>query len=113
MPGGDRLVLGTDGNLRLSLEVAEFFADHRCRMLPQPTPQAIRIDNQTKTCTTGLLQMACRVLRVLKIAVNFGLDSIRRPMDRAEPLIQRLDPRICPGQVVCARIPPPAGVTSR
>jgi len=48
MPGGDRLVLGTDGNLRLSLKAAEFFADHRCRMLPQPTPQAIRIDNQTK-----------------------------------------------------------------
>lgn len=59
--GGDTLVLGTGqyGNVHLSPEAAEFFADQDCRVLLQPTPQAIEAYNQGKGRTIGLFHVTC------------------------------------------------------
>jgi hypothetical protein len=59
--GGDTLVLGTGqyGNVHLSPEAAEFFAGQDCRVLLQPTPQAIEAYNKGKGRTIGLFHVTC------------------------------------------------------
>ena len=48
--GCNKLVLGTgqDDNVRLSNEAAEYFEDKGCKVIAQPTPDAIDTFNHTK-----------------------------------------------------------------
>ena len=59
--GCDTLVLGAGqyGNVQLSPEAAAFFADHHCRVILQPTPEAINTYNQSKSGTVGLFHVTC------------------------------------------------------
>ncbi len=59
--GCDTLVLGAGqyGNVQLSAEAAKFFADHHCRVILQPTPEAIRTYNQFGSGTVGLFHVTC------------------------------------------------------
>lgn len=61
--GCDTLVLGSGqyGNVKLSPEAAEFFARHHCRVILEPTPEAIRTWNKAddKTRTIGLFHVTC------------------------------------------------------
>jgi len=59
--GSDLLVIGTgqNGNLHLSPEAAQFFAHKDCRVLAEPTPQAIIIFNNTKVHKIGLFHVTC------------------------------------------------------
>jgi len=59
--GADLLILGTGqyGNLRLSPEAAEFFQDKACKVLAQPTPEAIGAFNQAKKHKMGLFHVTC------------------------------------------------------
>jgi len=61
--GCNTLVLGTGqyGNVTLSPEAAEFFKHHDCRMILQPTPDAIETYNncRDKTKTIGLFHVTC------------------------------------------------------
>ncbi|MDE2309914.1 MAG: hypothetical protein KGL01_03685 [Betaproteobacteria bacterium] len=63
--GCDTLVLGAGqyGNVELSPDAAEFFAHHDCRVILQPTPDAIEAYNKArgknKTKTIGLFHVTC------------------------------------------------------
>jgi len=59
--GCDTLVLGTGqyGNVHLSPEAAEFFADHDCRVVLEPMPQATKAYNNTKGRAIGLFHVTC------------------------------------------------------
>jgi hypothetical protein len=61
--GCDTLVLGTGqyGNVTLSPEAAEFFAHHDCRVILEPTPDAIKTYNKKsdKGKTIGLFHVTC------------------------------------------------------
>jgi hypothetical protein len=59
--GCDTLVLGAGqyGNVHLSPEAAEFFADHECRVVLEPTPQATKSYNKTKGRAIGLFHVTC------------------------------------------------------
>jgi hypothetical protein len=61
--GCDSLVLGAGqyGNVKLSPEAAEFFAQHDCRVILEPTPAAIKTYNKTtgKSRTIGLFHVTC------------------------------------------------------
>jgi hypothetical protein len=65
--GCDTLVLGAGqyGNVKLSPEAAEFFDHHHCRVILQPTPDAIETYNKTrgKTKTIGLFTSRAESLR--------------------------------------------------
>jgi len=60
----DTLVLssGQYGNVHLSPEAAEFFADHDRRVVLQPTPQAIKAYNKAKGRAIGLFHVTCRAV---------------------------------------------------
>lgn len=59
--GCNTLVLGAGqyGNVQLSPEAAAFLADHHCRVILQPTPEAIRTFNQAAGGTVGLFHVTC------------------------------------------------------
>lgn len=59
--GCNTLVLGTGqyGNVHLSPEAAEFFTNHDCRVVLQPTPQAIKAYNKAKGRAIGLFHVTC------------------------------------------------------
>ena len=60
--GCKELILGTgqSGNLHLSPEASEFFAEKRCEVIAQPTAEAIRTFNQSKTeKKIGLFHVTC------------------------------------------------------
>ena len=61
--GCKTLVVGAGqyGNVTLSPEAAEFFEHHDCRVILQPTPEAIETYNKTKdkTKTISLFHVTC------------------------------------------------------
>ena len=62
--GCDTLVLGAGqgGNVTLSPEAGEFFKDHDCRVILEPTPDAIKtynIKTAGKAKTIGLFHVTC------------------------------------------------------
>jgi len=61
--GCNTLVLGAGqyGNVTLSPEAAEFFKHHACRVILQPTSEAIETYNKTrdKAKTIGLFHVTC------------------------------------------------------
>lgn len=62
--GCDTLVLGAGqgGNVALSPEAGEFFKDHDCRVILEPTPDAIKtynIKTGGKAKTIGLFHVTC------------------------------------------------------
>lgn len=59
--GAHLLIIGTgqSGNLHLSPQAAEFFAQKDCRVLAAPTPRAIAIFNETKGKKIGLFHVTC------------------------------------------------------
>ena len=59
--GCDTLVVGAGqyGNVTLSPEAAAFFARHRCRVVLQPTPEAIGTFNAAGGKTIGLFHVTC------------------------------------------------------
>ncbi len=50
---------GQYGNVALSPEAAEFFEHHDCRVILQPTPDAIETYNKTRDKTIGLFHVTC------------------------------------------------------
>ena len=50
---------GHYGNVTLSSEAAEFFEHHGCRVIFQPTPEAIESYNKACDKTIGLLHVTC------------------------------------------------------
>ncbi|MCM8594852.1 Mth938-like domain-containing protein [Accumulibacter sp.] len=59
--GCETLVIGSGqyDNVRLSAEAADFFAAHHCRVVLQPTPEAIRVYNHAHGRTVGLFHVTC------------------------------------------------------
>lgn len=59
--GCDLLVVGAgqQGNVRLSPEASEYFAKKHCRVLLQPTPEAIRAFNQSRDRKVALMHVTC------------------------------------------------------
>lgn len=59
--GCETLVVGAGqyGNVRLSPEAAEFFADRQCQVILQPTPEAVKTYNAAKGRTVGLFHVTC------------------------------------------------------
>ena len=59
--GCDTLVLGSGqyGNVHLSPEAADFFANCDCLVVLQPTPQAIMAYNKTNGRAIGLFHVTC------------------------------------------------------
>jgi hypothetical protein len=59
--GCETLVVGAGqyGNVHLSPEAAEFLADRHCRVVLQPTSEAIKTYNQAKGRTVGLFHVTC------------------------------------------------------
>ncbi len=56
------LIVGTGqyGNVRLSPEAAEFFAKKRCRVIAEPTPEAVkRFNSSSKAKKIGLFHVTC------------------------------------------------------
>ena len=55
------LVLGTgqDDNVRLSREAAEYLEEKGCKVIAQPTPDAIDTFNHTKKEKIGLFHVTC------------------------------------------------------
>jgi hypothetical protein len=58
------LVLGAGqyGNVTLSPEAAKFFEHHDCRVILQPTPDAIETCNKTRNKTIGLFHVTAEPL---------------------------------------------------
>lgn len=50
---------GQYGNVTLSPEAAEFFEHHDCRVILQPTPEAIETYNKIRDKTIGLFHVTC------------------------------------------------------
>ena len=59
--GCDTLIVGAGqyGNVQLSPEAADFFARHRCRVILQPTPEAVETYNRKKPKAIGLFHVTC------------------------------------------------------
>ena len=71
--GCEQIILGSgqEGNVQLSPEAEAYFAKKGCKVLLQPTPEAIRVFNRSHAKKIGLAPssttppMACRCLNVL------------------------------------------------
>src|ERR1700758_2758065 len=50
---------GQMGNVRLSPEAEAYFAKKGCKVLLQPTPEAIRVFNKTHANKIGLFHVTC------------------------------------------------------
>ncbi len=59
--GCDVLIVGAgqEGNVRLSPEASDYFNKKRCKVLLQPTPEAIRSFNQSHDKKIGLMHVTC------------------------------------------------------
>jgi hypothetical protein len=59
--GCETLIVGTgqEGNVRLSPEAQGFFDKKRCRVMMQPTPEAIRTFNHSHRKKLGLMHVTC------------------------------------------------------
>jgi hypothetical protein len=59
--GCDMLIVGAgqEGNVRLSSEASDYFDDKGCKVLLQPTPEAIRSFNQSHEKKIGLMHVTC------------------------------------------------------
>jgi hypothetical protein len=59
--GCDVLIVGAgqEGNVRLSPEASDYFNKKRCKVLVQPTPEAIRSFNQSHDKKIGLMHVTC------------------------------------------------------
>ncbi len=59
--GCEQLILGSgqEGNVRLSPEAETFFAKKKCKVVVQPTPQAIRVFNKAHGKKIGLFHVTC------------------------------------------------------
>ena len=59
--GCDLLIVGAgqDGNVRLSPEASKYFDRKRCRVLTQPTPEAIRAFNESHGRKIALMHVTC------------------------------------------------------
>jgi len=59
--GCDVLIVGAgqEGNVRLSPEASDYFDKKRCKVLLQPTPEAIRSFNQSHDKKIGLMHVTC------------------------------------------------------
>jgi hypothetical protein len=59
--GCEQLILGTGqmGNVHLSPEAEAYFAKMRCKVLLQPTPEAIQVFNRSNAKKIGLFHVTC------------------------------------------------------
>lgn len=59
--GADKIIIGSGqgGQLTLSDEAAEYFAKKKCRVKLIPTPQAIKLWNESKEKNIGLFHITC------------------------------------------------------
>jgi hypothetical protein len=59
--GVDRVIIGAGqhGMVQLSPEAAEFFAGKGCAIVLRPTPEVIKVWNQTKGSAVGLFHVTC------------------------------------------------------
>ena len=59
--GCETLIVGTgqEGNGRLSPEASDYFNKKGCKVLLQPTPEAIRSFNQSREKKIGLMHVTC------------------------------------------------------
>ena len=59
--GCDLLIVGAgqEGNVRLSPEASEYFDKKHCRVLLQPTPEAIRAFNELREKKVALMHVTC------------------------------------------------------
>ena len=59
--GCDQLIVGSGqmGNLHLSPEAQAYFAKKGCKVLVQPTPDAIRLFNRSNAQRIGLFHVTC------------------------------------------------------
>ncbi|MGD0643066.1 MAG: MTH938/NDUFAF3 family protein [Roseiarcus sp.] len=59
--GCDVLIVGAgqQGNVRLSPEAAEYFDKKRCRVVVEPTPEAIRAFNESRDKKIALMHVTC------------------------------------------------------
>jgi hypothetical protein len=59
--GCDLLIIGAGqhGNVRLSPEASAYFEKNDCRILIEPTPEAIRLFNQSRAKKIGLMHVTC------------------------------------------------------
>ena len=59
--GCDLLIVGTgqEGNVRLSSEAREYFDKKHCRVLTQPTPEALDAFNESEDRKIALMHVTC------------------------------------------------------
>ena len=59
--GCETLIVGTgqEGNVRLSPEASDYFNKKQCKVLLQPTPEAILSFNQSRERKIGLMHVTC------------------------------------------------------
>jgi hypothetical protein len=59
--GCEQLIVGSgqEGNVHLSPEAEAYFAKKGCKVLLQPTPEAIRLFNRSNTKKIGLFHVTC------------------------------------------------------
>ena len=59
--GCDLLIVGTgqEGNVRLSIEAREYFDKKHCRVLTQPTPEALDAFNESEDRKIALMHVTC------------------------------------------------------
>jgi hypothetical protein len=59
--GPDRLIVGSGqhGNVELSPEAAAYLKRRKCRVVLMPTPEVIKVWNQTKGSAIGLFHVTC------------------------------------------------------
>jgi len=61
MWSSELLVLGSgqQGNVRLSPEAEAYLAKKRCKIVIRPTPEALRVFNETRGKKIGLFHVTC------------------------------------------------------
>jgi hypothetical protein len=59
--GCDQLIVGAGqhGNVRLSPEASAYFEKKGCRVIVEPTPEAIRSFNESQNRKVGLMHVTC------------------------------------------------------
>jgi hypothetical protein len=59
--GCEQLIVGSGqiGNVRLSPEAESYFARKDCKVLLQPTPEAIQVFNRSRAKKIGLFHVTC------------------------------------------------------
>jgi len=59
--GCEQIILGSgqEGNVQLSPEAEAYFAKKRCKVLLQPTPEAIHVFNRSHAKKIGLFHVTC------------------------------------------------------